>query len=90
MASIEKFLATKGHSVVGASARTHKDGYKGFKALLAAFSETYPPNSVTEEIEYHQAYPSISDLTLIPESLSIIMSPEFTRQEIADAIAAGV
>ncbi|MBB3204922.1 putative CoA-binding protein [Rhodopirellula rubra] len=90
MHSIEKFLAAKTYAVAGASARTHKYGYKVFKALLAAGRETYPLNPVTEEIEGHKAYPKIADLPIVPEALSIITPPEVTRQVIADAIEAGV
>lgn len=90
MNAIEQFLSAKTYAVAGASARTHKYGHKVFKALLAADRETYPLNPVTEEIEGHQAYPSIADLPLVPEALSIITPPEVTRQVVADAIAAGV
>ncbi|TWU46617.1 CoA-binding protein [Rubripirellula reticaptiva] len=90
MNSIENFLAAKTYAVAGASARTHKYGYKVFKALLAAGHETYPLNPVTEEIEGHKAYPKIANLPIVPEALSIITPPEVTRQVIADAIAAGV
>ena len=86
----ETFLAAKTYAVAGASARTHKYGYKVFKALLAAGRETYPLNPVTEEIEGHKAYPKIADLPIVPEALSIITPPEVTRQVIADAIEAGV
>jgi len=90
MNAIEQFLACKTYAVAGASARTHKYGYKVFKALLAAGYETYPLNPVTEEIEGHKVYPSIADLPLVPEAISIITPPEVTRQVIADAIRAGV
>lgn len=90
MNSIERFLAAKTYAVAGASARTHKYGYKVFKALLASGRETYPLNPVIEEIEGHKAYPKIADLPIVPESLSIITPPEVTRQVVADAIAAGV
>ncbi|TWT50928.1 CoA binding domain protein [Rubripirellula amarantea] len=90
MNSIENFLSAQTYAVAGASARTHKYGYKVFKALLGAGRETYPLNPVTEEIEGHKAYPKIADLPIIPEALSIITPPEVTRQVIAEAIEAGV
>ncbi|TWT80515.1 hypothetical protein CA13_19600 [Planctomycetes bacterium CA13] len=90
MNSIETFLAAKTYAVAGASARTHKYGYKVFKALLAVGRETYPLNPVTKEIDGHKTYPIIADLPLVPEALSIITPPEVTRQVIDDAIAAGV
>lgn len=90
MNAIESFLAAETYAVAGASARTHKYGYKVFKALLASGRKTYPLNPVTELIDGHQAYPSISDLPVVPESLSIITPPEVTRRVVVDAIAAGV
>lgn len=90
MTAIEAFLDAKTYAVAGASARTHKYGYKVFKALLGSGRETYPLNPVTELIDGHQAYASISDLPVVPESLSIITPPEVTRRVVADAIAAGV
>lgn len=90
MSSIEDFLAAKAYAVAGASARTHKYGYKVFKALLASGRETYPLNPTTSEIDGHQAYPQIADLPVTPESLSIITPPHVTRQVVTQAIAAGV
>lgn len=90
MNSIETFLSAQSYAVAGASARTHKYGYKVFKALLASGRETYPINPVTEQIEGHKAYPQIADLPNTPESLSIITPPEVTQRIIGDAIAAGV
>lgn len=90
MNEIESFLAARTYAVAGASARTHKYGYKVFEALLASGRETYPLNPVTEEIEGHKAYPKIADLPVVPESLSIITQPDVTCQIVADAIAAGV
>ena len=90
MSNIKQFLAAKTYAVAGASARTHKYGYKVFKALLSADRETYPLNPVTEEIDGHKAYPKIADLPVVPKALSIITPPEVTQQVVADAIAAGV
>nr|WRX36697.1 hypothetical protein [uncultured bacterium] len=59
-------------------------------ALLASGRGTFPLTPVTEEIEGHSANPKITDLPIVPESLSIITPPEVTRQVVADAIAAGV
>ena len=84
------FLAAKTYAVAGASNRQHKYGNKVFRALLAADRETYPINPQQNEIEGHQAYPSIVDLPLVPEAVSIITPPEVTRRVVADAIAVGV
>jgi len=88
--SVQRFLAAETFAVAGASARTHKYGYKVFKLLVASGRETYPLNPVTEVIEDHKAYPKIADLPIVPQALSIITPPEVTRQVIVDAIDAGV
>ena len=68
MNSIEKFLAAKTYAVAGASNRQHKYGNKVFSALLAAGRETYPLNPAQDEIEGHQAYPSIAGPIARPRS----------------------
>ena len=90
MNAIENFLASETYAVAGASNRQHKFGNKVFRALLEAGRETYPINPQQNEIEGHQAYPSVADLPLVPEAVSIITPPEVTRKVVADAIAAGV
>lgn len=90
MNAIQQFLSAETFAVAGASARTHKYGYKVFQALVASGRETYPLNPATKEIEGHTAYPGIADLPITPEALSIITPPEVTRQVIAEAIKAGV
>nr|WP_235952303.1 CoA-binding protein [Crateriforma spongiae] len=90
MDSIQQFLAAESFAVAGASARTHKYGYKVFKTLVASGRRTYPLNPVTEQIEGHKVYPRIADLPVVPQALSIITPPEVTQRVIADAIEAGV
>ncbi|TWU14977.1 hypothetical protein Pla52o_55140 [Novipirellula galeiformis] len=90
MDPIESFLAAKTYAVAGASARQHKYGNKVFRALLASERETYPLNPISEEIEGHAAYPTIAELPIVPEALSVITPPQVTRRVVADAIAAGV
>jgi len=87
---IDVFLSASHYAVAGASARPHKYGNKVFLALLASGRIAYPLNPVTEQIEGHKAYPTIADLPIVPESLSIITPPAVTRKIVADAIAAGV
>ncbi len=90
MTNIEVFLAAKTYAVAGASSQRHKYGNRVFRALLGADRETYPLNPGQDEVEGHRAYPSIADLPLVPEALSIITPPKVTRQVVAEAIAAGV
>lgn len=90
MTTSEEFLAAKTYAVAGASTNRHKYGNRVFRALLAAGRETYPLNPTQDEVEGHGAYPSVADLPLVPEALSIVTPPEVTRRVVADAIAAGV
>jgi uncharacterized protein len=61
-----------------------------FRALLRSGRQTYPINPVAQEIEGHPTYPTIAELPVVPESLSVITPPHVTRQIVADAIVAGV
>lgn len=90
MNHINEFLAAKTYAVAGASNRQHKFGNQVFRALLAAGRETYPLNPAQNEIEGHQAYPSIAELPIVPEALSIVTPPDVTRKVVFDAIQAGV
>ncbi|PAY15878.1 CoA-binding protein [Rhodopirellula sp. SM50] len=90
MSNLQQFLASKTYAVAGASTRREKYGNKVFRALLASGREAYPLNPAQEEIEGHRAFPSIADLPLVPDALSIITPPAVTRKVVADAIAAGV
>ena len=90
MNATENFLTAETYAVAGASSRRHKYGNKVFRALLASGRQTYPLNPQQDQIEGQQAYPSLSDLPIVPEALSIITPPEVTRKVVADAIAAGV
>tara|TARA_R110002111_G_scaffold61178_2_gene101931 strand:+ start:28 stop:432 length:405 start_codon:yes stop_codon:yes gene_type:complete len=90
MNSIEVFLAAKAQAVVGASARTHDYGCNFSKTLLASVRETCRFNPGTKEIKRRKANSRIADLSIVPESMAIIMLSEFTRQVVDNAISAGV
>lgn len=87
---IAAFLGAESFAVAGASARPHKYGNMVFRALLRSGRQTYPINPVAQEIEGHPTYPTIAELPVVPESLSVITPPHVTRQIVADAIVAGV
>ena len=87
---IETFFDAKTFAVAGASTQPHKYGNKIFRALLSADFETYPLNPTQSKVEGHTAFKTISELPVIPESLSIITPPKVTREIVTEAIAAGV
>ncbi len=84
------FLTAKTFAVAGASRDRSKYGNKVFQALVASGRTAYPLNPSAPEVEGHQAFPSISDLPDVPESLSMVTPPHVTREIIQKAIAAGV
>ena len=84
------FLTAKTFAVAGASRDRSKYGNKVFQALVASGRTAYPLNPSAPEVEGHQAFPSISDLPDVAESLSIVTPPHVTREIIQQAIAAGV
>jgi len=90
MDSITRFLSAKTYAVAGASTKRAKYGNKVFRALVDSGRIVYPLNPMADEIEGHQAYASIADLPVVPESLSIITPPQVTRTVVTDAIAVGV
>ncbi len=87
---IETFFDAKTFAVAGASSQPHKYGNKIFRALLSADYETYPLNPTQSVVEGHTAFNRISELPVVPESLSIITPPKVTREIVTEAIAAGV
>ena len=87
---LETFLDAKTFAVAGASTQPHKYGNKIFRALLSAGSETYPLNPTQSKVERHTAFKTLSDLPVVPESLSITTPPKVTREIITEAIAVGV
>jgi predicted CoA-binding protein len=90
MKPTEAFLAAKTFAVAGASSNRAKYGNKVFRALIASGREAYPLNPSRDEVEGRQAYPSIADLPLPPEALSIITPPAVTRRVVEAAIVARV
>jgi len=90
MDSITRFISSKTYAVAGASTKRAKYGNKVFRALDDSGRIVYPLHPMADEIEGHQAYASIADLPVVPESLSIITPPQVTRTVVTDAIAVGV
>jgi len=90
MNNIEEFLKANTFAVAGASRDRSKYGNKVFRAIVASRRTVYPLNPTAPEVEGQTSYASISELPLVPESLSIVTPPHVTREVIQQAIAAGV
>jgi len=90
MNNIEEFLKANTFAVAGASRDRSKYGNKVFRATAASGRTVYPLNPTAPEVEGQTSYASISELPLVPESLSIVTPPHVAREVIQQAIAAGV
>ena len=90
MEGIQEFLSAKTFAVAGASRDPTKYGNIVLRALLASGRQVFPLNPACREVDGHKAYPSLADLPIVPESLSIVTPPVITRQIIAQAIETGV
>jgi len=90
MNNIEEFLKASTFAVAGASRDRSKYGNKVYRAFVASGRTVYPLNPTAPEVESATAYASITDLPVVPESLSIVTPPHVTREAIQQAIAAGV
>ena len=90
MSDIETFLRANIFAVAGASRDRSKYGNRVFRAILESGRQVYPINPTASSIEGRDAYSTIIDLPVVPESLSIVTPPYITRQVIAQAVAAGV
>ncbi|MEM0924541.1 MAG: CoA-binding protein [Planctomycetota bacterium] len=87
---IDHFFSARRYAVAGASTQTSKYGYRVFRALVDSGRSTDPLNPHAAEIDGIKAYPSISALPDVPESVSIVTPPMVTRRIVDDAIRAGV
>jgi predicted CoA-binding protein len=90
MNEIETFLSAETFAVAGASANRDKYGNKVLRALTESGRQVYPLNPKEAEIEGLPAYATLTDLPIVPQSLSIITPPAVTRQIVRQAVAEGV
>ena len=90
MNEVEKFLSADNFAVAGASTDRAKYGNKVFRAILASGRQVHPLNPSSDSVEGHQAYKTLAEIPVLPESLSIVTPPAVTRRIVDQAIAAGV
>ena len=90
MNNIEVFLKASSFAIAVASQDRSKYGNKVFRAIVASGRTVYPINPTAPEVEGQTAFATISELPVVPESLSIVTLPHVTRQVIQQAMAAGV
>lgn len=86
----EAFLRATTFAVAGASKQREKYGNIIYRALRDSGRNVYPINPRAAEVEGQVAYPDLLSLPVVPQALSIVTSPEVTRDIVKQAIAIGV
>ena len=80
-------MSTKTVAIIGASANRAKYGNKAARAFLQQGYSVYPVNPHETEIEGVRAYPTIKDVPVRPDMISVYLPPE-TLLKILPEIAA--
>jgi uncharacterized protein len=84
------FLLAPTFAVAGASRDRDKYGNRVFRALLDSGRVTMPVNPHADEVEQVPAVGRLSDLPVVPDSLSIVTPPRETRRIVNEAVQLGV
>jgi predicted CoA-binding protein len=87
---IQKFLSAPAFAVVGASDDPSKFGCKVYRHYLRNNLTAYPVNPRCKEIDGNEVFPSLSQLPVKVESISVITPPPVTEKIMDEAIAAGI
>lgn len=77
-------------AVAGASADTTKFWYRIFKDIRKAGLRAYCVNPKIKQVEGNIIYTSLKDLPEKPDTLIIVIRPDFTPALVREAIEAGV
>ncbi len=88
--SINDFIKSRSFAVAGASQDQAKYGNLIFRKLVASGRQVFPLNPTANQVEGHEAYPSLDALPFVPEALSIVTPPAITENVVADATRLGV
>ena len=87
---IQEFLAQKTWAVVGASKDPEKFGNKVYQKLKKCGYTVYPINPKLAEIDGEQCFPSLKDLPVPPDVVSVIVPPSVTEQIINECAQLGI
>lgn len=87
---IEQFLNANRFAVAGASADPSKYGHKVLKALAKHGKDVVGLHPVVAEVDGIPVYPSLADVPVPIQSLSIVTPPAVTAKVVNDAIEHGV
>ena len=87
---INEFLSHRVWAVIGVSNNVAKYGYKVYKQLKNAGYSVYAINPGLESIDGDTCYPSLSELPVKPDAVSVVVPPKITEQVIKDCIKLGI
>lgn len=90
MSAITEFLDCNSFAVAGASSDRSKYGNIVFRALRDSGRNTTPIHPTAALIEGAPAFPTLAEVPLCPEALSIVTRPEVTRQIVEQAVQLGI
>jgi uncharacterized protein len=87
---IERFLASAGFAVVGASSDRSKYGNKVLRCYLQHGMTVFGVNPREKEVEGALCVASVSELPPDVKSLSVVTPPQVTERIVKEAIAHGI
>ena len=87
---IQDMLSRKVWAVVGATENQSKFGYKIFEKLRRFGYEVYPVNPVYTEVSGEKCYPSLSELPVKPECISVVVGPDKSPEVVMQAKELGI
>lgn len=76
LASVQDSVGMKRVAIIGASTNREKYGNRAVRAYQAEGYEVYPVHPSAESIEGLKAYPSVRELPVRPDRVSVYLRPE--------------
>lgn len=90
MSDIQEFLSHDNWAVVGVSADPNKYGNKVYQQLKNAGYSVYGVNPKLTSLNGDTIYPTLAELPVKPEAVSVIVPPKVTEQVVQDCIDLGI
>ena len=90
VSNIQEFLSHENWAVVGVSADPNKYGNKVYRQLKNAGYSVYGVNPKLDSLDGDTIYPTLSELPIKPEAVSVIVPPKITEQVVQECISLGI
>lgn len=87
---IKDMLEQKKWAVVGATQNTSKFGYKIVKKLVDHEYDVYPINPRYDQVDSLKCYPSLDELPVDVDCISVVVSPEQSEKVLEMALEKGI